>query len=114
LNHRPLRSTVALAAIAVLLCADPGSAIAAPDQIDLLLQRGQVPPDMRNRHGHSDFTEPLGRFLDLLAAGAFVEARAIQPNACAAWSATRQDSAFTGKFWIWDTEIDLDSLCARH
>ena len=68
---------------------------------------------MRDRHGYSDFTDPLGRFLDLLAAGAFVEARAIQPNACAAWQVTRQDSAFTGKFWIWDTEIDLDVLCRR-
>jgi hypothetical protein len=96
-------------AVVVLLL---GSA-KAEDVIDRLLQPGGVPADMRNEHGYSDFTDPLGRFLDLLAAGAFVEARAIQPDACAAWSATRQSSAFSGKFWIWDTEINLDSLCAE-
>jgi hypothetical protein len=78
-----------------------------------MLQRGQIPADMVHKHGYSDFTDPLGRFLDLLAAGAFAEARAIQPDACAAWLATRQSSALTGRFWVWDTEIDLDTLCAH-
>jgi hypothetical protein len=114
LKNRLVRQTVALAAIAFVVWVGPGRGAGAPDAIDLLLQRGQVPADMRNRHGYSDFTDPLGRFLDLLAAGAFVEARAIQPNACAAWVANRQDSAFSGKFWIWDTEIDLDTLCPRN
>jgi hypothetical protein len=109
---RPVQQVIALAAIAVLLWSEPNSAI-AQDQIDLMLQRGHVPADMRNRHGYSDFTDPLGRFLDLLAAGAFVEARAIQSDACSAWLATRQSSALTGKFWIWDTEINLDTLCAH-
>jgi hypothetical protein len=110
-KDRMVRHTIAVAIAAWLL---GGRAVAAPDEIDLLLRRGQVPADMRDRHGYSDFTDPLGRFLDLLAAGAFVEARAIQPSACAAWQLTRQDSAFTGKFWIWDTEIDLDVLCGQN
>jgi hypothetical protein len=109
----PIRVAIGLVAAALLLWGEAGSA-AAPDEIDLLLQRGQVPADMRNQHGYSDFTDPLGRFLDLLAAGAFAEARAIQPDACAAWQAGRQDSPFSGKFWIWDTEIDLDRLCGGH
>jgi hypothetical protein len=82
----------------------------AEDRIDQL--RSQYPSDMMNRHGYSDFTDPLGRFLDLLAAGAFDEARAIQPDACAAWAATRQTSPFSGKFWIANTLISLDTLCA--
>ena len=85
----------------------------AEDQIDLLLRGGRVPKDMIREHGYSDFTEPVGRFLDLLAAGAFSEAREIQPKACATWLATRQDSALTGKAWVWDTEIDLNTLCAQ-
>jgi hypothetical protein len=48
-----------------------------------------------------------------LAAGAFEEAKAIQPDACAAWAATRQNSAFSGKFWVWNTEISLDTLCTN-
>jgi hypothetical protein len=112
-TDRPIRMAIRLLAAFLLLLGEAVAA-AAPDQIELLLQRGQVPPDMRNRHGYSDFTDPLGRFLDLLAAGAFVEARAIQPDACAAWQATREGSAFSGKFWIWDTEIDLDRLCRPH
>ena len=101
-----------LCAVACLLL---GQAVAAnaEDEIDLMLQRGQFPPDMMHAHGYSDFTDPLGRFLDLLAAGAFTDARAIQPDACAAWLATRQDSAFSGRFWIWKTEVSLDRLCAR-
>lgn len=83
----------------------------AEDQIDLMLQ--QVPAGMSVRHGYSDFTDPLGRFLDLLAAGAFAEARTIQPDACSAWLATRENSAFSGKFRAWNTEINLDTLCAR-
>jgi hypothetical protein len=111
-EEQPVRRALAFAAIAVLLCGWPTGGH-AEDEIDLMLQHGQVPADMIRRHGYSDFTEPLGRFLDLLAAGAFVEARSIQPDACAAWLATRQSSAMTGRFWIWNTEIQLDTLCAR-
>jgi hypothetical protein len=85
----------------------------ADDDIDRLLRNGQVPADMTNRHGYSDFTTPLGRYLDLLAAGAFAEARPLQPHACADWRATRENSAFTGKFWIWNTEFSLDKLCLQ-
>jgi len=111
-EDRPIRQTIMLAITAILLGGEPTSA-SAQDEIDLMLQRGQIPANMIQKHGYSDFTDPLGRFLDLLAAGAFAEARAIQPDACAAWLATRQSSALTGKFWVWNTEIDLDRLCAH-
>jgi hypothetical protein len=74
--------------------------------------RHQVPPDVIHPHGYSDFTDPLGRFLDLLAAGAFEDARSIQPEACATWAATRTTSAFSGKFTIWNIQTDLDTICA--
>lgn|SRR6185437_13407160 len=87
--------------------------VRAADAIDELSQRSTMPPDLRQPHGHSDFTDPLGRFLDFLAAGAFADAKRLKPEACAAWSAKRQtSSALTGKVLIWDTEIDLDKLCA--
>jgi hypothetical protein len=83
--------------------------LAAADPIDQF--RKSMPPDMVNEHGYSDFTDPLGRFLDLLAAGAFEDAKSIQAQACAAWVATRKTSAFTGKFTIWDQPADLDTIC---
>jgi len=83
----------------------------ADDQIDMMLRRGQIPREMIREHGYSDFTDPLGQFLDLLAAGALVEAKTIQPEACATWLTTRQASPLTGKFRVWNTEIDLDALC---
>lgn len=106
-----IRPAIALAAAALALCAGANPA-RAQDTTDLML-RHAIPPDMTNRHGYSDFTDPLGRFLDLLAAGAFAEAKVIQPDACATWSATRKSSAFTGKFTLWNTDFDLDTLC-RH
>jgi len=111
-KDRSIRQTIALAAAVFLLWVEPNSAN-AEDEIDLLLQRGQVPATMVRRHGYSDFTDPLGRFLDLLAAGAFAEARSIEPDACAAWLATRQTSALTGKFRVWNTDLNLDTLCAH-
>jgi hypothetical protein len=108
-----LLHAIALAASASVMLAAP-SVVQAEDEIDLMLRRGHVPASMTATHGYSDFTDPLGRFLDLLAAGALVEARAIQRDACAEWLATRQTSAFAGKFWVWDTEINLDTLCAAH
>lgn len=83
----------------------------AEDQIDALLRSGRVPTAQMHERGYSDFTEPLGRFMDLLAAGAFAEARALLPAACVQWLATRGSSAFSGKFWAFDTELDLDTLC---
>jgi hypothetical protein len=112
MRNRSIRTAIVLAATSALLSGEPPSAN-AQDQIDLMLRRDQVPLGMRNQHGYSDFTDPLGRFLDLLAAGAFVEARSIQPDACSTWLATRHNSALTGKFWVWNTEIDLDTLCAH-
>ncbi len=110
MKHRSIKQAIAI--ITFLVSGGPTSAN-AQDEIDLMLRRGQVPADMIKRHGYSDFTDPLGRFLDLLAAGAFAEARAIQPEACATWLATRQNSSFTGKFWVWNTELNLDTLCAH-
>jgi hypothetical protein len=107
---RRLRVAIALVGATGLLAGRPSTG-SAEDDIDRMLRRGHIPMEKTNRHGYSDFTDPLGRFLDLLAAGAFAEARAIQPDACAAWIATRQDSAFTGKVSVWDTEINLDTLC---
>jgi hypothetical protein len=69
---RPIRQAIVVAATASLLLGETSPA-PAEDEIDLMLQRGQVPPDKMHEHGYSDFTDPLGRFLDLLAAGAFVE-----------------------------------------
>jgi hypothetical protein len=108
-----LLHAAALAAAAFVTMVAP-TMVRAEDEIDLMLRRGHVPPTMTGTHGYSDFTDPLGRFLDLLAAGALAEARSIQGDACAEWLATRQNSAFAGKFWVWDTEINLDTLCAPH
>jgi hypothetical protein len=105
----PCRGIVSVVAVACLVSGNAG----AEDKIDALLHHGQLPADMIHPHGYSDFTDPLGRFLDLLAAGAFDEARLIQPDACAVWAATRQTSAFSGRFWVWSTEIDLDTLCGK-
>lgn len=111
MEGRAIRRTTGAVLTILGLCVDP-AAIFARDAIEMMLQSGQVPADMTEKHGYSDFTDPLGRFLDLLAAGAFPEARTIQPAACATWLATRQNSAFSGKLWIWNTEINLDTLCA--
>jgi hypothetical protein len=107
-----LRTIEKATAFALLLLGAPHAANAT-DDIEVMLRSGRVPADMTHNHGYSDFTDPLGRFLDLLAAGAFVEARSIQPEACATWLATRQTSALTGKFWVWNTEINLDTLCSQ-
>jgi hypothetical protein len=113
-EEQSIRQTVVIAAAAYLLLGEPLPAKAkAEDQIDLMLQRGQIPVELTPRHGYSDFTNPLGKFMDLLAAGAVSDARAIQADACATWLATRQTSALSGKFWAWNVEINLDTLCAR-
>jgi hypothetical protein len=109
-ENRPVRQIIMLAAC---LLGGPVPA-SAQDEIDIMLDHGQVPSDLRHAHGYSDFTDPLGRFMDLVAAGDIAQARAIKPDACAVWLATRQTSALTGKFWAWNTEISLDTLCAHH
>ena len=81
------------------------------DPIDRLLRDGRLPREMMRERAHSDFSESVGKFMDFLAAGAFDEARALRPAACAAWRATRHESALTGRFWVWNTELDLDMLC---
>ena len=98
--------------LALALCVQSSPGQAEEDQIDRLLRSGRLPADMIREHGHSDFTEPVGRFLDLLAAGAVAKARALQPAACAAWRSGRRESPLTGKVGVWNTEIDLDTLCA--
>ncbi len=79
----------------------------AADPLDRIPGSGDLP----QQRGYSDFTTPLGRFMDLLAAGDISGARAIQPQACAAWRNTRQMSGWTGKFWARDVELDLDTIC---
>jgi hypothetical protein len=101
--------TVTAAAVALFALA---ASAAEQDAIERLTQ--QTPGNEPRHHAHSDFTDPLGRFLDYLAAGAFVDARAIQPAACAAWRSSPQSAALTGRIKVWDTELDLDTLCGRH
>ncbi len=101
-----------IAVTALLLWGKPVP-VKAQDEIDLMLKRGQIPAERTHTHGYSDFTNPLGRFMDLLAAGAVTDARAIQADACATWLATRQTSPLAGKFWAGNVEINLDTICAH-
>ena len=107
--RRAIHRAILPTAVTLLLWGQPHSG-RAEDQIDQLI--GRIPKHMIREHGYSDFTDPVGKFLDLLAAGAFAKARAIQGDACASWRANRQDSPLTGRFRVWDTELDLDTLCA--
>ena len=110
MSHHLIGTTIL---VSVALASVEPTLAHADDAIDEILRHGHVPSGMMHEHGYSDFTDPLNRFLDLLAAGAFAEARAIQPDACATWLATRQNTPLTGKVRMWDTEINLDALCAR-
>jgi hypothetical protein len=83
----------------------------ADDVIDRLQREGAIPPALVLPRGHSDATEPVGRMLDLLAAGSYDEARRLRPAACARWRATRAESPFSGKVVIWATVIEMDALC---
>jgi len=105
-DHR-IRTT-ALAVTVCLLCA---GAARAQDPLDQLSPSGGAPAA---RPGYSDFTTPLGRFMDLLAAGDIAGARAIRPAACADWSARRQESGWTGRFSVRGVMFDLDTVCAVH
>ena len=57
------------------------------------LERATLPPALRYQHDYSDFTDQLGRFMDLLSAGAVNDARAVEPDACRTWLTTRDRSA---------------------
>jgi hypothetical protein len=93
-----------LAALAIA-----ASATAQADELDRL--RG-TQPDTSGQGMHSDFyDQPIGRFMDLLAAGAITEARPLQPQVCAAWKADRSQSAWTGDFSIGGVPLSLDRLC---
>jgi len=84
----------------------------AQDAIDLMMQRGHVPADISPGHAYSDSSNPVAKFMDFLAAGSFREARSLQSDACAAWRTTPETAAMAGKFWVWNTEINMDTLCA--
>lgn len=89
-------------------------AIAAPAtaQADELDRLPAARPDTSGQGMHSDFyDQPIGRFMDLLAAGAIAEARPLRPQVCAAWTADRDRSAWTGDFSIGGVSLSLDRLC---
>lgn len=112
MKSRSIQRAFIFTVIAIALCGQIRLA-RADDAVDQLLRGGRVPADKIHDHGHSDFyADPVGRFLDLLAAGAFTDARSLQPDACRTWLATRQNTAWTGKFRMWGTELDLNILCA--
>ena len=88
--------------------------IAAPTtaQADELDRLPGARPDTSGQGMHSDFyDQPIGRFMDLLAAGAIAEARPLRPQVCAAWTADRDRSAWTGNFSIGGVPLSLDRLC---
>lgn len=106
-----LRSAVLAASVSVSLCA--GAPLArAQSAIDALIQQGEGPADISPGHAYSDYSDPLGRFMDSLAAGAYADAKSLQPDACKSWSASRQTTAVSGKFWVRGTLIDIEALCA--
>ena len=88
--------------------------VAAPaavqaDELDSVRGAG---PDTSGRGMHSDFyDQPIGRFMDLLAAGAIAEAKPLRPQVCAAWAADRGASALTGNFSVDGVPLSLDRLC---
>jgi hypothetical protein len=98
-------------ALAVTLCLLGVGAAGAQDPLDQLSPNGGGPV---TRPGYSDFTTPLGRFMDLLAADDIAGARAIRPAACADWSARRQESGWSGRFSVRGVMFDLDAVCAAH
>jgi len=85
---------------------------ARADELDRILEQAALPPASRYKHGYSDFTDPVGRFMDLLSAGAVDDARAIKADACGTWMVTRDQSAWSGTFWVSNVEVSLDRLCA--
>ena len=80
--------------------------LARLDRADLRL------PDTSFQGMHSDFyNDPLGRFMDLLSAGATTEAKRLQSQACAAWANGRSASPLSGRFSVQGVELNLDRLC---
>jgi hypothetical protein len=109
-----MRAAKAPLALFVIALASPagGQVQTKPqDPVDVLVQQGALPPDIAPRRGYSDFSDPLGRFMDMMAAGSFSEAKALRPAACERWRATRTQSGWTGKFWAADRQLDLDDVC---
>ncbi|MBS0640431.1 MAG: hypothetical protein JSS43_11200 [Proteobacteria bacterium] len=102
------RSAIASCAGVLLLCAAPAM---GEDEIDSILRRAQLPVNPKLTMGYSDHTDPLGRFLDMLAFGAAADAKALKPAACKRWLETRQDSVWSGKFWVRNVEVNLNTLC---
>jgi hypothetical protein len=101
-----------VAALVVALGFAWREAAGATDEIDRLTRTGQLPADIRPRHAYSDFTDnPVGRFMDMLAAGGLTEAKELQPAACSAWAGMRDRSSLTGTFWVGSTRIDMDTVC---
>jgi hypothetical protein len=113
INVRRQPIVMAAACVFPLLCLRPIEAH-GQDEIDRLSRQGQLPADIRPLRVHSDFTDPVGRFMDMVAAGGLSEAKALQPDACNAWATRRERSAIAGKFWVGTTEIDMDSVCGLH
>lgn len=93
------------------ICAGSLAVAAETDELDRL--RAVMPsPDTSGQGMHSDFwDEPIGRFMDLLGAGAITEARALQPQACAAWRTGRNTSPLSGRLSVQGAELSLDRIC---
>ena len=83
----------------------------AQDELARLSRNAQQ--DTSYRGMHSDFSddEPIGRFMDLLAAGAITEARSLQPQVCASWTRGRTTSPLSGRFSVNGVELSLNRLC---
>ena len=90
------------------------SAAQAEDELARLARNAQQ--DTSYLGMHSDFRDddPVGRFMDMLAAGAIVEARGLEPRACAAWTRGWSTSPLSGLFSINGVELSLNRLCGLH
>ncbi len=110
--HLPSCGSRALALVTLLTGALPAVCVAADGELDRLAAHGIPSHDNSYQGMHSDFyTDPVGRFMDLLAAGAVKEARALEPEVCTAWKSRRTNSAMTGTFSVQGVELSLDRLC---
>jgi hypothetical protein len=49
--------------------------------------------------------------MDMMAAGAAGDAKALLADACAAWRRRQPNTAWSGKFWVRNIEVDLNALC---
>lgn len=95
--------------VALVIAAPPLPIAAQEDELDRLRP---ALPDTSGRGMHSDFwDDPVGRFMDLLAAGATAEAKALQAQACSAWSKGRSASPLSGRFSVQGVELSLNRIC---